>query len=430
VTRKFTPSFAQEASRWVYSALLFLLLPVVLLSLFVIAGKKKQLGSFRISERFGLLPGSLRRTDYLFHCVSVGEVVSASAVIKALIQSQPDLTFTITTTTPTGAERVKALFTESVQHVFLPYDLPMFMSGLLNKISPDKVIITEVELWPNMIHACWKKRIPTIVLNARMTEKSASKYSKFPRLFGAMLQKVDHICAQGQRDYDNYLSLGVETERLTLTNNIKFDQAGELLNAPASSFKGLNAGGRGVVVAGSTHEGEESALLNALDSIDAALRPILIIVPRHPERFNTVASLLSQQALSWCRTTDVEHIPKDTDIILLDEMGQLTHAYAAGSIAFVGGSLADKGGHNALEPAALGLPVLMGPNTYNNPVICQTLIEAGALQIVDDTDALTKALLNLLREPEAAKNKGMSGKTVLLQNQGAVAKALKVILQA
>ncbi|MFC3093793.1 3-deoxy-D-manno-octulosonic acid transferase [Alteromonas sediminis] len=429
MTLSFRPSFSQEASRWLYSGLLLVLSPIVVMALFILAIKKKQQGRFRIRERFGFGSPSLRQGGYLFHCVSVGEVVSASSLIKLLMDEQPALTITITTTTPTGADRVKALFGNRVQHLFLPYDLPFLMSGLLNRLSPQKVIITEVELWPNMIHTCWRKRIPVCVLNARMTEKSAKRYSKYPRLFGAMLQKVTHVCAQGERDYNNYLSLGVHTDKLTLTNNIKFDQANELLRASTSSFKGLDAGQRAIFVAGSTHEPEESLILAALQAIPADIRPLLILVPRHPERFDTVAALLSQQSLPWCRSTEVDVIPENTAIVLLDEMGQLTRAYAIATVAFVGGSLANKGGHNALEPAAMSLPVLMGPHTYNNPVICQTLIEAKALRIVRDSEALTHALTGLLQDPDAARAQGQAGKQVLLSNQGAVAKSLAIIEQ-
>ncbi|MBD3586881.1 3-deoxy-D-manno-octulosonic acid transferase [Salinimonas sp. HHU 13199] len=381
-------------------------------------------------SRFGCVARSAHSGGYFFHCVSVGEVVAASCVIKALLQTEPGVTITITTTTPTGSARVRAIFGDQVHHFYLPFDFPFSMRWMLSRVKPCLVCITEVELWPNLIHACWKKKIPTVVINARMTDRSAARYQKISALFAPMLRKVSMVCAQGQRDYENYKALGIQSEKLTLTNNIKFDQAVSLDNSQNSDFMGLSNTERYIVVAGSTHEPEEQILLDAVQRLqDSAKRPkpLLIIVPRHPERFESVSDLLSSRNETYVRTSHVSAVNEHTNVILLDEMGRLNEAYAVADVAFVGGSLADKGGHNALEPAAFGIPVIMGPNTYNNPVICEYMVASGGLHIKHSAAQISEQLLLWLSNPAMRHQAGDAAKTVLTKNSGALNKTLHVL---
>ncbi|GGF61750.1 lipid IV(A) 3-deoxy-D-manno-octulosonic acid transferase [Alteromonas lipolytica] len=425
----YSPKWYQDAFRWFYSCVLALIIPFAFLNLVKRGLTRQQDYNRRRFERFGYVAHAPKADGYLFHCVSVGEVVAASVLIKRIMQEQPDRQIIVTTTTPTGSARVRAIFGDKVHHFYLPYDLHMAMAGMLKRIRPSAVFITEVELWPNMIHACWKRDIPILVINARMTDRSARRYAKFPVLFEPMLHKLSHVCAQGERDYANYRFLGLPETKLTLTNNIKFDQA-SAIESGESGFLGLENSARKILVGGSTHEPEEQVLLNSYQSLKADFPELmLILVPRHPERFDTVAKLIGKTGLSMVKTTDITEIPSDCDVVLVNEMGKLNAVYTVADFAFVGGSIADRGGHNALEPAANKLPVIMGPNTYNNPVICAKLAESGALFIKQDSQAIAELLHSWCSAPEIAERAGYSGYEVLVKNSGALDKTLQVIRQ-
>jgi 3-deoxy-D-manno-octulosonic-acid transferase len=434
----YKPSLLEEACRWLYSLLLVVLIPLVYFQLAAKSKKEKSAHKSRFLERIGFVPRSNEKFGYLFHCVSVGEVVAASCLIKRIMAINPSTAITITTTTATGSARVKAIFGDSVQHFYLPFDLPFSMNRLLRRVQPKAVFITEVELWPNLIHACWKKHIPSIVINARMTVRSAKRYNKISKLFMPMLSKISHVCAQGQRDYDNYKLLGINEDKLTLTNNIKFDQAASVQDTGQNTqpgFLGLSSTARPIFVAGSTHEGEETVVIETLiallndDSLSftASTSPLVIIVPRHPERFAHVEKILEGTPLRFIKSSDANSVADDTNIVLLNEMGKLNSAYSVATYAFVGGSIANKGGHNALEPAAFSLPIMMGPNRYNNPVICEHLSECGALSIVTNAADMTACLRHWIQNPSVAVKAGSAGKEVLQQNSGAIDVTLKCI---
>ncbi len=426
-TRGYKPTLLETLCRWGYSLVLAIAIPFAFIHLLIKATKASDDSHRGRFERFGIVPKPLKQNGYLFHCVSVGEVVAASCVIKRIMQHEPDAQITVTTTTPTGSARVRDIFKDTVHHFYLPYDLSLTMSSMLKRIKPKAVMITEVELWPNLIHVCWKRNIPVMVINARMTERSAKRYKKIGQLFNPMLAKLSHVCAQGQRDYDNYAWLGVAQDKLTLTNNIKFDQAANTASSSAH-FLGLAKGERPILVAGSTHEPEESVIVESAKVLwDENPQLRVIIVPRHPERFEAVAKLLERHNLNFVKSSEVDNVPDDVNVILLDEMGKLNHAYAVATFAFVGGSIADRGGHNALEPAAFSLPIMMGPHTYNNPVICDYLKECGALSIVEDASRVSSTVQEWLESPSKAEKAGMAGKKVLQDNSGALDSTLACI---
>ncbi|MBU3020750.1 lipid IV(A) 3-deoxy-D-manno-octulosonic acid transferase [Aestuariibacter sp. A3R04] len=420
ITDGWKPSLAENAFRWLYSFLLALVIPFAFANLVIRGNKRNSEYNRRRFERFGFVLPPKAPHGYLFHCVSVGEVVAASVLIKKIMREEPDTAITITTTTPTGSARVRDIFKDAVHHFYLPYDLHMAMAGMLRRVKPKMVVITEVELWPNLIHSCWRRQIPVVVANARMTTRSAKRYKKVSLLFSPMLHKIDHVCAQGKRDYDNYLYLGIAERKLTLTNNIKFDQASNVEGLPPVSW-GLTKGTRPVIIGGSTHDGEEVALLTCYQHLQSTYPSLLLIlVPRHPERFNAVKQLLINTGIKLVCSSSGQCVDKNTQVFLIDEMGKLNHAYGLADIAFVGGSLAERGGHNALEPAARQLPIIMGPHTYNNPVICQYLQEKGALVIVHDQQTLTRQCDMWLKNPQSAKSAGEAGYAVLQANRGAV----------
>lgn len=426
--RGYKPTLLEELCRYAYTLVLTLIIPITVAINFVQSIRDKDKNTHRGLQRFGVVPKQKDVGGYLVHCVSVGEVVAASCLIKRIKQDTPTIPVTITTTTVTGAARVKALFGDSVQHFYLPYDLPVIMSTMLTRIQPKTVLITEVELWPNLIHACWKKQIACIVVNARMTDRSAKRYKKLSKLFTPMVHKLSHICAQGQRDFDNYLRLGAASDQLTLTNNIKFDQVVSTRETLAG-FMGLERCATQVVVAGSTHDPEEHILLTAMNELwQSYPHIVLVIVPRHPQRFDVVASFLEESSVPFVRSSHAQQLPVNTNVILVDEMGRLNDAYSVAYCAFVGGSIANRGGHNALEPAAFSIPILMGPHTYNNPDICAYLTACGALQSITDAHDIANWIRKWIDEPKSHQEAGKSGEKVLSDNSGAVEKTLRCII--
>ena len=369
MTKPFKPSLPQEVCRYLYSLLLLLLVPVFLLLAVwqTITGNK--LAARRQFQRCGFLPRIKKKQGILVHCVSVGEVATAAKLLKVMLQQQPDLVITITTTTATGAEQVQKTFADSVQHLYLPYDLPFNMTRLLNKLQPSQVLVTEVELWPNMIHACWRRDIPVTIINARMTDRSVRSYQKISALFQPMLHKLKQVCAQGQRDFDNYLALDIPREKLFLSGNIKFDL--QLTTADQQQAQQLKQTlalpPRPIFIAGSTHDPEEQLLLEAYKALSQQYPDLLLIlVPRHPQRFEKVYQLCQQFQFKTVRMSQGQSCQADSQIILGDTLGQLNSLYALADFAYIGGSIADRGGHNPLEASIHGLPVMMGPHTYNN----------------------------------------------------------------
>ncbi|MCW8109795.1 lipid IV(A) 3-deoxy-D-manno-octulosonic acid transferase [Alteromonas ponticola] len=420
MNNRYTPYWHEELARWLYTLLLCLLLPVFWLKFRKWGVNQIDAYHSNFLQRLGFVPVPANRQGYLFHCVSVGEVMAASCVIKKLQKLHPDIPVTITTTTETGSARVNTLFGDSVHHFYLPLDLPFAMNAMLNRLQPQLVVITEVELWPNLIHCCWKKGISAVVINARMTERSASRYAKVSALFEPMMFKLSHVCAQGERDFEHYAKLGIPEDKLTLTNNIKFDQAISD-NLSETDFLQLRQNNRPVIVAGSTHDPEEKVLLTAFSTIiETHPNALLAIVPRHPQRFKEVEKLLADSPFEYRLSSEAHHVTDDVQVLLVNEMGKLNHLYQVAKIAFVGGSLADKGGHNALEPAAAAVPILMGPHQYNNSVICDYLRDHGALYLVNNANDISRHCLNWLEHPAQADELGRAGFAVLTKNQGAV----------
>ncbi|QHJ12303.1 3-deoxy-D-manno-octulosonic acid transferase [Paraglaciecola mesophila] len=430
MTSSFTPNTNEILSLWAYTLLLSILLPFVFLHFcFQYFTKKTTSPGARI-QRFGVNLRTAETGGLLFHCVSVGEVVAAANVINAIRQLHPSIPVTITTTTATGAKQVTSLFKDTVTHCYLPLDLPWMMSRLLKQAAPAHVIITEVELWPNMIDQCWRKGVPVSVINARMTSNSMRSYAKISALFNPMLHKLYKICAQGERDFKNYQQLRTPKQTLLLTNNIKFEQTVlPDVHQLASEFAQMfNIAGRAIVVAGSSHAPEESVLLEAHKTVlQQYPKTLLIIVPRHPQRFDEVYQICQSSGLRCMRSSDQIPCDENTQILLVDEMGKLQALYALATIAFVGGSIADRGGHNALEPAAFAVPILMGPYRYNNPAICQVLRDGGALFEVNNAQQVSCNVLQWLDDDASRTRAGQAGKQVLQENSGAVYATLEAL---
>lgn len=418
-------------TRFIYSLLILLLLPLVTLSLFIKSKKRSPAYFQRKRERFGILPKPQKLGGFLFHCVSVGEVVAATPVIKHILQTSPQSAVTVTTMTPTGSDQVIKTFGDHVNHCYLPYDFPLFVNQLLATYQPETVVITEVELWPNLIHQSKRRSISTFIMNARLTEKSAKSYEKLSWLFKPMLLKIDGICAQSKRDYDNYKKLCPELRNVFTTGNLKFDQ--HLLPKDLEVRDRLKTElfneQRSIIIGASTHEPEERALLDvAVNLWKTHPKTLLLLVPRHPQRFEKVQQICLENRLKVQMLSENETIRSETQVLIADKMGILKSLYGLADIAFVGGSLADKGGHNALEAALYGIPVVMGPHIYNNPGICEVLEGSGGLVIAQDVKGITTIFQSWLDSPQEAKQLGLAGQAVITENGGALQRQLSIIL--
>lgn len=418
-------SFSERMVLLAYSCLFYLILPVLFLHwLFNKVLRKADFDQKRLS-RFAFYNNDLRPCDLMIHCVSVGETAVAATLVKQLLERQPQLKITLTTTTPTGAKNVSNLLAEKVQHIYLPFDTGWLMSRLLNRLKPKRVLIIEVELWPNLIRQCTKRGIPISVINARMTKNSVKSYLKLSPLVQPMMRGLEKVCAQSRRDYDNYLALGFPEDRLINAGNIKFELAATETPVTHPLVELLNQSTRPILIAGSTHEPEEKVLLDAVKILAKDFPQILLIlVPRHPQRFDKVAEILNASKISFSRWSHTNELPSSTSVLLVDEMGLLMSLYACADIAFVGGSIADRGGHNALEPASLELPVIMGPNQYNNPEICKILLENGNLHKVADAADIAQQCQLWFRDEALRQTAGHAGTNVIAQNRGALSNTI------
>jgi 3-deoxy-D-manno-octulosonic-acid transferase len=431
MTANFRPSTKQKIVLLGYSLLWLLIIPFTLCHfIYQFVRRKPGYTKARLSRYGFTLNQKNQENSLLIHCASVGEVVAIQNLVEQLLSNNPQQRITITTHTTTGADRVKLLFAERVNHAYLPYDFPLFLKLFLNRESPAKVLINEMELWPNLFHQCWCSNIPIFIINGRMSEKSTKTHQKFPSLLQPIFEKATAVCAQEQRDYLNYLTLGVSSDKLTLTNNIKFDLTISEHDIALSQFIKTNftLEQRLILVAGSTHEPEEQILLDAyLALVKIYPTLLLVVVPRHPQRFAKVHQLLQKQNVETVLMSGTKSCQPSTQVLLCDQMGKLRSIYALADISFVGGSLADKGGHNALEPAAVGVPILMGHSIYNNPAICQALAERGALLTVTNARQIESACKTWLDNPEQKKRAANAGRQVLAHNSGAIQKTLEVL---
>lgn len=375
-------------TRLLYSIVFYLLLPLIFLRLYLRSRKALAYGD-RWAERLALQRGPYLQQCIWIHAVSVGEVLAAVPIIKQLQENHPNLPIMVTTMTPTGSDRVKAVLGNEVHHVYVPYDLPGAMRRFYRQVNPCLLVIMETELWPNMIHYAYSQRIPVLVANARLSEKSMKGYARGRVLIRNMLKEIDHIAVQAQADADRFQLLGVAADHVTVTGSVKFDmQVDDQLLASAKTLK-KQWQNRPCVVAASTHEGEDELVLEAFANFKAMFADaLLILVPRHPERFDQVAALLKQQRLSYARRSKKEPVQAQTQVLLGDTMGELLLLMAASDAVFVGGSLVKTGGHNVLEPIALGLPTVTGPHVFNFQSICDSLLAEGGLRQIESAKEL------------------------------------------
>ncbi|MFC5743068.1 lipid IV(A) 3-deoxy-D-manno-octulosonic acid transferase [Dyella tabacisoli] len=414
--------------RYLYTLAMYLVTPFIMLRLLA-RGVRYRDYHRRWRERFGFPSAPAVSGSLWVHAVSVGEVNAAEPLIKALRDSYPNAPLVVTTVTPTGSERVRQLFGDSVVHVYLPYDLPFAVSRFLQRVRPRMAIIVETEIWPNLYFACRRRGIPLMIVNARLSERSLRGYRPMGGLVRSALSCVCLIAAQSRTDAARYRLLGADPATILVSGNMKFDMPVADDAVPAGEELRQQWGRlRPVWIAGSTHEGEELPVLEAhLEVLKRLPDALLLIAPRHPERFKMVEHSARSLGFSVA-TRSADRVPSAShQVFVIDAMGELMPFYAAADLAFVGGSLIPIGGHNVLEPAALSTPVLVGPHTFNFEEITLTLIREGGAARVKGKEQLGKEVLRLLLDTERRARMGASARIVFDSERGAVRRVMGLI---
>ena len=411
--------------RRLYTLLLYLLLPLASAVILVRAVRERDYWRGG-AARFGF--GSRRAGGGIWvHAVSVGEVQAAATLIAALRQRQPQRPISLTCATPTGRARARTLMPD-VDVRYAPYDLPGCVRRALLRLRPTLLIVMETELWPNLLHACARAGIPTLIASARLSQRSARIYHALPGLLRAALASNVWVGAQSSLDAQRFATLGVPEARLAVAGNIKFDRivAPELAQRSVA-LRARYAAARPMWIAGSTHEGEESIVLAAHRQVLLQQpQALLVLAPRYPQRCDAVASLVQQHG--WqCMRRSHDAVLASAPVLLLDTLGELMDFYAAADVAFVGGSLVGVGGHNLLEPAAVGIPVLSGPQQFNSPDIARALLQHRALTLVHNADELALAVSTLLADAAARERLGANGQAVISANRGALQSLLEML---
>ncbi|PSU99426.1 3-deoxy-D-manno-octulosonic acid transferase [Photobacterium leiognathi subsp. mandapamensis] len=416
--------------RIVYTLLLALASPLLLFRLYKQKPGKPHFGE-RWKEHFGFTPVVNGKKPIWIHAASVGESIAITPLIKALKEQYPAQAIVVTTTTSTGAEQIAKLG-DLVEHRYMPIDFAWCVRGFLKAVQPKLMLIVEKELWLNTLATVKKQQIPIVIANARLSERSAQHYQSAAFFTKSLLNNVDSILCLHQDDAKRFIDIGATKEKVTVTGSIKYD----LTIAPtvfehAAQLRSQLGQDRPVFIAASTHKGEDEQVFTAFKAIlQHNEKTLLIIVPRHPERFNDVEILAKEQfQLSVHRRTNNAEFTPQTQVYLADTMGEMLLLLASSDVAFVGGSLiGDKvGGHNLLEPAAVGKPAITGPSYYNFIDITEQLLQADAIEICQDSAELARQVIELFDNPERQYVMGENAKKVVEQNQGAVQRTIDSI---
>jgi 3-deoxy-D-manno-octulosonic-acid transferase len=381
-----------------------------------------------LPQRFGFGYPALDKSIWI-HAVSVGEVVAAAPLVRALLREYPQHRLVMTTVTPTGATRVRSLFGDKVDHAYIPFETPFSVNRFFAALRPVIALVMETEIWPNLYHGCGSRGIPLVLVSARISPKSVDSYRKLLPLFRETLSHGIVIAAQSRADAERFLSLGAAPERTRVTGNIKFDiEVPAGLDEQGAALRSGTFGNRRVWVAASTHDGEEEQVLRAHEQLlETFPELLLVLVPRHPDRFDAVRELARRREHRVVSRTDERAADEDTTVFLGDTMGEMMLFYAASDIAFVGGSLVPIGGHNLLEPAAVGVPVITGPHGFNAEEIAERFVDEKACRLVDGPDALAGTVAELLRDESAAAELVGNASRILEKNRGALERLLELV---
>jgi 3-deoxy-D-manno-octulosonic-acid transferase len=408
--------------RRLYSLLIYCALPFAV-ALVLWRGLRDRAYWQGLGERFGW--GATLDSALWVHAVSLGEVSAAAPLMRALMARYPQFPLVLTTATPTGRARAISLFGKSVDVRFLPYDTPGAVARFLTRIRPRLGLIMETELWPNLFSQCERQGVPLVLASARLSATSVARYRRLGSLSRGVFSALSLLAAQTPEDAERFLAIGAPSARTRVVGNIKFDLDVDAGAADAGRTLRAFLGERPIWIAGSTHAGEEDQVLAA----HAELPPdvLLLLVPRHPDRFESVADGLTARGMRFTRRSGGHAPDGGTRVMLVDSVGELAALYAAADVAFVGGSLVPIGGHNLLEPAALGLPVLTGPYTANGREIARMLLAQGAALEVKDAQELAAAVRRLLADPAERRRMGAIGRQIVEANRGSVGRLLELI---
>ena len=415
--------------RFLYTLAMFLVTPVLVLRLLVRSLRSPPHHHRRWLERFGSFDAPGFSGSLWVHAVSVGEVNAAEPLVKALQRNYANAPLVVSTVTPTGAARVQQLFGDSVFHVYLPYDLPFAVRRFMKRVRPRLAVIVETEIWPNLYFACRRRGIPLMIVNARLSERSMRGYKPLRPLIASALRCVSVIAAQSRTDAARYRLLGADPQKVLVSGNMKFDMpVPNGVVAAGAAMREQWGARRPVWMAASTHDGEEMALLEAhLKVLQRLPDALLLLAPRHPERFRLVEHAVRSLGFRVA-TRSVDGVPNGThQVFVIDAMGELMPFFAGSDVAFVGGSLVPIGGHNVLEPAALSVPVLVGPYTFNFEEITNSLIEQDGAERVPAADQLGPHLLQLLLDAPRRERMGEAARQVFERERGAVQRVTRLV---
>ena len=412
-------------NRFMYTSLMILSLPFALLRI-LLKDTSSSSWKRKLKNQLGYVSKTSGKVIW-FHCVSVGEFNAAKPLIDKVFVKFPLHQVVVTTTTITGSEAVKNHYKERVIHCFFPFDIPFVVNLFLKKIKPVICILLETEIWPNLITKLKNKNIPVMLVNARLSERSFKKYNKFsPKLVKSTLNSLSIICSQNESSSKRFISLGANHKKIIITGSLKFDT-----NEPndLETIQALRniTGDRKIVVFASTREGEELQIIKSYRSLKSKFNALLLIIPRHPERFNEVFNMAKENGLNVKRRSLGDHCEENTDILIGDSMGEMMSYYSISDIAFIGGSLSNNGGQNMLEAASLSKPIIFGPSLFNFEEISKKLLDDESAIKVNSSDELMKSISDLLLDDEKRKLIGQRARATFENNRGAVAKVFKAI---
>ena len=413
----------------IWSIVVYFLLPYALLAL-VWRGMRYPAYWYRWPERFGYIaPMRYEKTAWV-HAVSVGEVRGIYELVKSLVKKYPSHRILITTATPTGSSQVQELFGDQVSHSYVPYDLPIAVRRFMDRVNPDFVVVAETEFWPNLFGECSRRKIPLLLVNVRVSPASIRGYRRVPITSNAMLKNADILCVQTKNDALELEKLGVSKRLIHVTGNLKFDMpVPEILVQEGLGIRESWGQDRFVLIAASTHRGEERRVLDAFYRLKKEYPEILlVIVPRHPERFTSVAKLCRKTGYNVvCRSTHKGELTSNIDVLVGDTMGELQKLYVASDVAIIGGSLVPIGGHNLLEACAVGVPVIFGPHMFHLNELSTMVIERKAGYQVDGTQTLVEAVATYIERPSIRKEAGEAARRLVSENSGSLAQTLELI---
>lgn len=415
--------------RHLYNIFLHIVLPLAILRLFWKSLRNRRYRE-RIAERLARFDITFEDDVIWIHAVSVGELNAAMPLVQFFLEHFKQYRILITTVTPTAAKRVEQLFGDKITHLYAPYDLNVVVNRFLKKVKPIVAIVMETEIWPNLFEACAKNNIPLLIVNARLSKKSAKRYAWIKKLIVPCLNNASHIAVQTIEDRTRFINLGVDEEKLSIMGNLKFEvRLPDDIREVAEALRKRWGMTKMIFLAASTHAGEEELMIRAYKQVRQHLPNVLLVLaPRHPERAKNIEKLCLKQKLNVVKKTDSEYGALSMDCFIVDTIGDLPLYYAISDIAFVGGSFATIGGHNVLEPAALGKPIIVGPHIENFAQVTHMLQEKGALTIIKNSHYLGNVVRSLLENPDHRDVMGVAGRKFVFNSRGALKRILAVLI--